>query len=227
MAFFRFYALVFREAFRHSLDLTQAVIFVVIALGGLIAARNPAMKPWIDSLDLGGYQIAAFVFGGIIAIRVVLAPYWLWKAASARTVIAPERSIDFKLTVSSFANRNDKKQKAIQMIFILHNSSYFHSIAYEVEEIYAEVDGKSVEALNLLNKGEIIPPTSKYNFDYPWIFLNSNKWIKPGTQGHASITYKYGIAGQPLTRRVKYAAVFTLERNYIRHNPTENTETAI
>jgi hypothetical protein len=203
VAFLKFYGLVFREALRHSLDIAQAVIFVAIVLGGLIAARNPSLKPMIDGLDLGGSQIATIVLCTIVAIRLILAPYWLWKSAAARNVIAPERSIDFKLTVSGFANRNDKKQKAIQMIFVLHNSSYFHSIAYEVEEIYAEVDGKSVEALNLLNRGEIIPPTSKYNFDYPWIFLKSNKWIKPGTSGHASVTYKYGIAGQPFTRRVR------------------------
>jgi len=111
MLFFKFYGSVFREAFRHSPDLTQAIIFVVIALGGLIAARNPAMKPLIDSLDLGGYQIAAFVFGGIIAVRVILAPCWLWRDATARNTIAPERSIDYKLTVSAISSWHDKRER--------------------------------------------------------------------------------------------------------------------
>ena len=79
MLLLKFYYLAFREAFRHSLDITQAIIFVALAVGGLIAARNRTVKPIIDSLDLGGYQIAAIAFGSIIAIRLVLAPYWLWR----------------------------------------------------------------------------------------------------------------------------------------------------
>lgn len=227
MDIIRFYGLVCREAFRHSLDITQAIVFVAIAVSGLIAARNPSMKPFIDSLNLSGYQIAAIVFGGIIASRLALAPYWLWKAAMAKTIIAPERSIEYKLTVANLQAREDKKRKAIQIIFVIHNASYFHSILYEVEEVYVEVDGKTADAATFFNRGEIIPPTQKYNFDYPWIFLKSFKWIKPGTKGHCSITFKYGIAGQSFTRRVKYAAIFFVEKTYIRQNPTENIEAAI
>src|SRR5579862_9056747 len=79
MGLIRFYGLVLREAFRHSLDIAQAVIFVILVLAGFIAARNPASKPMIDTLDLTGWKIAAIVFGGIIIIRLALAPYWLWR----------------------------------------------------------------------------------------------------------------------------------------------------
>jgi hypothetical protein len=228
MGFFRFYGLVIKEAFRHSPDLAQTIIFFLLLLAGAIAYGNPGLKPTIETYDLGGWKVAALVFGAIIVIRLVLAPYWLWKSAQARSVAAPERSIDYKLTISSISSRNDKKAKAIQIIFGLQSSSYFYSIQYEVEEVYAEVDGKTVDGeIVWRNKGEIIPPTSKYYFDYPWIYLKSNRWIRPGTEGHVRIVYKYGAAGQPFTRRVSYAAPIVIEKNYIRYNPTENDETAI
>jgi hypothetical protein len=182
MGFFKFYGLVLKEVFRHSPDLAQTIIFFLLLLAGAIAYGNPGLKPMIEAYDLGGWKVAALVFGGIVAMRLILAPYWLWKSAQARSIAAPERSIDYMLTVSSISSRNDKKAKAIQIIFGLQNGSYFYSIQYEVEEVYAEVDGKTVDGeIVWRNKGEIIPPTSKYIFEYPWIYLKSNKWMKPGT----------------------------------------------
>jgi hypothetical protein len=156
-----------------------------------------------------------------------LAPYWLWKGAQARSTTAPERSIDYKLTIPRLEGRIDPKKTGIQIVFVLHNCSYFHAVAYEVEEVYVEVDGKTVDQPNFLNKGETIPPTERYNFDYQWIFAGSKNWPKPGTTGHASITFKYGIAGQPFSRRKRFAAVFSVQKDRILHNPTENTEEAI
>jgi hypothetical protein len=228
MQFFRFYGLVLREACRHSTDLAQTIIFILLLLAGAIVYGNPEIKPMIEAYDLAGWKVAAAVFGGIILIRLILAPYWLWKAAQARSVEAPERSIDYKLTITGFTNRNDKRKKAIQIIFILLNGSYFHSIRYEVDEVFVEVDGNAIDGKIVWNnKGETIPPTTRYNFEYPWIFLKSKNWIKPGTLGHASITFKYGAAGQPFTRRVKFSTTFVIEKNGIRHNPTESSEEAI
>jgi hypothetical protein len=217
MGFIRFYGLVVREAFRHSLDIAQGIIFLVLLVAGAIAYGNPEIKPMIEAYDLGGWRVAAIVFGGIILIRLILAPYWLWRAAQARSVATPEQSIDYKLTVSSITSRNDKKAKAIQIVFVLHNASYFHSIKYEVEEVYVEVDGNAaVKDIIWSNRGEVIPPASKYNFDYDWIHLKSNKWIKPGTGGHVRIIFKYGAAGQPFTRRVNFASTIVIEKTYIR-----------
>ena len=85
MEFLRFYGRVFREAFRHSLDIAQSVIFVLLVVTGLVVARNPGLKPMIDALDLSGAWVAIIVMGSIISIRLILAPYWLWKAADAGT----------------------------------------------------------------------------------------------------------------------------------------------
>jgi hypothetical protein len=228
MDFIRFYARVVREAFRHSVDFAQAVIFIVLLLAGLVAAGNPGAKMMLESFELGSWKTAALVLGGIIGIRLVMAPYWLWKAADSRSITAPERSVDYKLTVSEITFRHDKKKMAIQILFVLNNASYFHAISYEVEEVYAEIDGKTVEGeITWINMGQIIPPTTKYNFDYPWIVLKSRKWLQPGATGHVSIVFKYGAAGQSFTRRKRFAALITMEKNYIRMNPTEDVEEAI
>ena len=228
MGFFKFYWLVFREAFRHSLDIAQAVIFVCLTLGGLIVAQNPASKPMIDALNLGGWQIAAIVSGTIIGVRLLLAPYWLWRRATAQVILTPERSVDHRLRFFGFGNQNNKQKRAIQIFFILSNSSYFHLIRYEVEEVYVEIDGKTAdENVAFVNRGETVEPNTKYNFYYHWIFLNSKQWIKPGTTGHASISYKYGIAGQPFTRRARYAATFVIEKTGIKHHLTEESDEPI
>src|SRR4051794_28300531 len=101
MQFFKFYGLVIREAFRHSLDIAQSILFIVLLAAGAVAYGNPGIKPTIEAYDLGGWKVAVIVFGAIILMRLVMAPYWLWKAAQSRSVETPERSIDYKLAVSS------------------------------------------------------------------------------------------------------------------------------
>lgn len=224
MGVFKFYWLVLREAFRHAPDLTQTIIFFLLLLAGAVASGNPEFKPMIEAYDLSGWKVAAIVFGTIIALRLLLAPYWLWEMSQSKTASTPERSIEYKLVVAQITNLNDIPKKAIQIIFVLHNTSYFHSIRYEVEEVYVEVDGNYVDGeIAWNNKGEIIPAQTKYNFDYAWIFLKSKKWIKPGTQGHIRIVFKYSAAGQEFTRRVTYAGPIVIEKNRIRINPTEKT----
>lgn len=226
MELVRFYWLVVREAFRHSLDIAQAVIFVVIGFGGFIVARNPAMKPMIDSLDLGGWQIAAIVFGSIVAVRLVLAPYWLWRRVKAQVVTSPLGSVAYQLRVSGFTNRNDKKKNLIQIVFQIRNSHQITSMAYEVEDIDVVVNGFRNDNPTFVSMGGVVAPNSVNTFDYPAIQL-SGPWIKPGTEGTASITYKYGIAGQPFARRAKFTANIIIQKNDIRHLTIEDSEAPI
>jgi hypothetical protein len=115
----RFSGLVLREAFRHSFNITQTIIFVALAVAGLIVARNPASEPMIEALDVGGWKMVAMVFGTIIAIRLVLAPYWLWKSAVGRITEQPQNSIDWGLRLEHVNYLVDKKKKAIQACFVL------------------------------------------------------------------------------------------------------------
>jgi len=97
MGLIRFYSLILREAFRHSLDIAQAIIFVALAVGGFIAAYIPASKPMIAAIDLGGWKIVAIVFGSIILIRLILAPYWLWAAAERQNTADDKAETDRRL----------------------------------------------------------------------------------------------------------------------------------
>jgi len=77
----KFYWLVVSTAFSHAPDIAQAILFVAFIALGAIAAFVPRIK---DMIDIGGWQIAAIVFGSIIAVRLVLAPYWIWEEQNKR-----------------------------------------------------------------------------------------------------------------------------------------------
>ena len=226
MGFFKFYGIVFREALRHSLDIAQAVIFVLLILAGLIVARNPSIKPTIDALNLSGTNVALVVLGSIISIQLILAPYWLWRAAQARIVSLPNAAVDYQLRVVGFGNRNDKKRKLIQIVFHLRNSLPV-PLQYEVEDIEATVMGDRNDNPIFENMGGIIPANATNTFDFSPIALSGKSWIKPGTEGTAAITYKYGIAGKPFARRAKYVAKIIIEKTSIRHLTIEDSEDAI
>lgn len=202
MGFFKFYGLVFREGFRHSLDIAQAIVFVLLILGGVIVARNPASKSIIDTLDLGGWEVGCIVLITIISVRLILAPYWLWKAAQARLLDHQEATIDFGLRVESFHHDFNKQKKGISTNFILKNGLSV-AIQYEGEDVLVTIEGIGLENPTFDNMGGIISRYGTHNFAYPWIY---GVPIKPGTEGYASITYKYGIAGKPFARRARYVA---------------------
>jgi hypothetical protein len=226
MSFLRFYLLVFGEAFRHSLDIAQAIIFVLLMLTGFIVARNPSTRPIVDALDLSGWKVAAIVSAGIVAIRLVMAPYWLWRSLKDRIVTAPKEAIDYRLRVQGISNVNDKKAKAIQIGFNLHNSSLI-PIQYEVEDVNVTVEDKQNDDPKFHNMGGVVAGLSNTLFSYDWIQLQTKTWIKPGTKGTAGITYKYGIAGQPCVRRARQVCNFIIEKASIRVFWIEDSEESI
>jgi hypothetical protein len=61
-------------AFTTSLDIAQAVVFILIIAVGLLLYFHPGAKM---PLEVNGWQAAAIVLGTIIVIRIVLAPFWL------------------------------------------------------------------------------------------------------------------------------------------------------
>ena len=75
-----------RIAWRHSWERSQSVTAILWV--GINAA---AWKwPWLVSYASGGkiteindWALAAILFGGIIVLRLLLAPYWAWKEMKA------------------------------------------------------------------------------------------------------------------------------------------------
>ena len=73
--------LVVWTACSHSLLAAHSVILVLIVTAGLLAIFVPQVEVMID---LHSGQVAVIVAALIIAVRVVLAPYWIWKADGNR-----------------------------------------------------------------------------------------------------------------------------------------------
>ena len=226
MGLIRFYGLVLREAFRHSLDIAQAVIFVLLAFSGFIASRNPTVKPMLDAIDFGGWQIAAIVFGSIIVIRLLLAPYWLWKAAMGRIVSEPGNNLDWGFRHEGFHYMVDKKKKAIQVGFILQ-STIALPIRYEVEDILVTIGAKGADTVNFDSMGAVVGKLGNRVFYYAWIFdVLPKKGV--GQEGYASITFKYGKTDGPFARRAKYVCkLYNPGMPGAKFHTMEETETSI
>jgi hypothetical protein len=87
-------------AFRHSMDWTQTILFVLLIAFGVVTSLLPReMRHFLP--DASGWEMAAGVLGLIFLVRLLLAPYWLWKeqgavlakakAALAALSVNPER----------------------------------------------------------------------------------------------------------------------------------------
>ena len=81
MELLRYYGRVLRVAFTHSLDIAQAVIFASLIAIGFVSHFFPklqvTMTTWAS--ELTGSQVAAVILGTIFGIRLILAPYWMYK----------------------------------------------------------------------------------------------------------------------------------------------------
>jgi hypothetical protein len=74
---FKYCGRILRVAFTHSLHATHSIILVLIIVAGLLTYFVPQVEVMVD---LHGWQVATVVLGSIIAIRLLLAPYWIWKS---------------------------------------------------------------------------------------------------------------------------------------------------
>jgi hypothetical protein len=82
--FLRFYWAVLVAAFTHSIELAHAVIFILLIAFGVASTWFPGLRlpylGWKVTPDhLHGWQAAALVFGAIVVIRLILAPFWVWQ----------------------------------------------------------------------------------------------------------------------------------------------------
>jgi hypothetical protein len=68
--------LVLRVAWRHSFHSAHTILLGLIIGVGLLTYFVPQINVMFD---LHGWQVALFVLGSIVGVRLVLAPYWLWR----------------------------------------------------------------------------------------------------------------------------------------------------
>ncbi len=68
--------LVAKTAWRHSFHAAHSVILALIVVVGLLTYFVPRLEVMVD---LHGWQVATFVLSSIVFVRLILAPYWIWK----------------------------------------------------------------------------------------------------------------------------------------------------
>jgi hypothetical protein len=73
---FTYIWLVLRVAWRHSFHSAHTILLGLIIGVGLLTYFVPQINVMFD---LHGWQVALFVLGSIVGVRLVLAPYWLWR----------------------------------------------------------------------------------------------------------------------------------------------------
>jgi hypothetical protein len=81
MGFLRYWRDVLVMAFRHSLDITQTLLFVGLLLAGIASLCLPALRPMITGIS--SWQAAALLLGAIVIARLIMAPYWLHASQAA------------------------------------------------------------------------------------------------------------------------------------------------
>ena len=79
----RYYWLVVRTAFSHSLSVAQCVLFLCIVAIGTAIWLAPQLSMTVDlpgwARTVNTWAISVLTLGTIFAIRLVLAPYWIWR----------------------------------------------------------------------------------------------------------------------------------------------------
>jgi hypothetical protein len=220
MNFLRFYWAVFRESFRHSLDIAQGAIFIIIIVGGVIATGNPRAKMTLDQMDLSGWKAAAIIFGLIILIRLLLAPYWLYQRSIARNIETPERTIDFGLRCTGFTVAKDE---FTQVRFSLTNSLNI-ALQYQVDDVCVILEGEVIDFETPKQKRWIVGAGTTAQYFYPRFAIDTRLKTAMAT---ARIVYKFGLAGGVLCRRAVFSAELTIYLTDYAYTIAEDYEESI
>jgi hypothetical protein len=76
MAFIKYYVRLVRVALTHSLDSAHGVLLILLIVVGVVPYFNPRIEILVDP---HGWAPAALILASIVAVRLFLAPFWIWK----------------------------------------------------------------------------------------------------------------------------------------------------
>src|SRR5215472_1940805 len=96
-------SLIIRTAFRHSLDVTQSVIFILILLAWLVTYFFPRV---VVTVDLNSGQVAAALIGVIVFVRLLFAPYWIWRDDQGRLAALNDKLANEAQVAARLATKN-------------------------------------------------------------------------------------------------------------------------
>jgi hypothetical protein len=90
--------LVLKTAWRHSFHATHTIILVLIIGAGLLTYSLPEKYldtfRWIPRFDVHGWEVTIIVLVTVIAVRLVSAPYWIWKDDQKLLLMAQAETTD-------------------------------------------------------------------------------------------------------------------------------------
>jgi hypothetical protein len=162
----KYYWLMLCMAFKHSLGVAQTVVFILLILLGAVAHWVPGVKTMID---VSGSLVAATILGLIIVIRLILAPFWIWKNDQKEILALKVLKEDF-----SDEMRSNVHAKLAQL------PSEVRRALYRVATAEIAADQLNVEMKTELERAGFIEPAFAYT---PAKFIEQNRpfiaqWFK-------------------------------------------------
>jgi hypothetical protein len=176
----------------------------------IIRFAEPIMAGVVGFAQTGWFIFAAgFFVGGAVCL-------WLeflvrHQSPTAVPSKAPAPKLDHALHLVSSTGMNvivDQRKKKIQIGFRLKNSSSI-PLRYEVRNISANIEGKTVLKADMVNKGGIVAKDDIATYLFAAIPCTVGK---KDVQAEASIVYRYGPAGpgEPPVREANYRVQLTI-----------------
>jgi hypothetical protein len=108
--------LVIWTAFRHSASMAQAILFFILVIIGAAIWLLPIFGMTVNSSALLSIfavpQFYAILFGSIVIVRLICAPYWVWKAERIKIIEleaklrTPENEIERRDALEIFAREH-------------------------------------------------------------------------------------------------------------------------
>jgi hypothetical protein len=126
--------LVLKTAWRHSFHAAHSLLLALIIGVGLVTWLAPQVEVMVD---LHGWQVATVVLSSIIAVRLLLAPYWIWKedganiakqknemeqlksqidSEAAKQLVIDDLSQELSWAIDNLLNRNQGKEWTEEMV---------------------------------------------------------------------------------------------------------------
>lgn len=102
--------LVIRTAWSRSADITQGLLFAALVMLGLLHTAG-APKHWIDkaTTGIGAGKAALVVLCAVIAARLLLSPYWVWRDEKDAHEQAQARALALESEVQNLTARLERK----------------------------------------------------------------------------------------------------------------------
>jgi hypothetical protein len=126
MCFLRYCGLVLLVALRHSVSWAQFIIAIIIVISGSVIWLAPSFGMSIDPSEfvtmLRSPTFLAGLVGGIIALRLILAPYWIWSDERNARIVAETQVA--KLSAERIPSKNTDNN-ALSIEFLQDN---FHDV---------------------------------------------------------------------------------------------------